>query len=208
MNGRSRGATAKVFIASLILALALTGCSLKGPRKHWWEFWKPKQPQTASIYPSPESVPSPPPITEAGKPGEISSLPVQTPIEPSGSIPAATPPRHEPTAIAELPIIYFDFDSSAIRPDQIPALDQAVEWLKAHPDVQVQIEGHCDERGTKEYNLNLGQRRADAVREYLVSKGIDPNRLYTISYGEERPIDPGHNEAAWAQNRRVQFLVY
>ena len=102
----------------------------------------------------------------------------------------------------------FDFDKAVIRPEDIPLLDQAAEWLATHADVQVQIEGHCDERGTREYNLNLGQLRANAVKEYLATKGVDPNRLHTISYGEERPIDPGHTEDAWSKNRRVQFLVY
>ena len=87
-------------------------------------------------------------------------------------------------------------------------LDNAIAWLESHPDVQILIEGHCDERGTREYNLNLGQRRANSVKEYLVGKGIDPNRLHTISYGEERPIELGMSESAYAQNRRVQFLVY
>jgi len=79
--------------------------------------------------------------------------------------------------------------------------------MKKNPGAKVQIEGHCDERGTPEYNLALGQRRADSTKKYLVNLGIDGSRLSTISYGEEKPADPGHNEAAWAKNRRAVFDI-
>ncbi|MBN1901881.1 peptidoglycan-associated lipoprotein Pal [Candidatus Sumerlaeota bacterium] len=110
--------------------------------------------------------------------------------------------------ISDLRTIYFEFDSYALSEDAKALLDGNYEWLKAHPGIHVLIEGHCDERGTVEYNLNLGQKRADAIREYLILKGLDPSTLHTISYGEERPENDGQDEAAWAQNRRVQFLVY
>lgn len=202
-------------IALFVMLAMVVGCSLKGPRKHWWEFWKPKAPAVGSIYPVPPEVSPPPPVTDMTSPGEISSLPVdgiQTPgvrtMDGTG-IPEPTPLRQEAMIeVAELPMIYFDFDSSDIRAQDIPLLDNAAVWLNSHPEVQVQIEGHCDERGTREYNLNLGQRRANIVKEYLVSKNVDPNRLHTISYGEERPIDPGQTEDAYAKNRRAQFFVY
>ena len=95
-----------------------------------------------------------------------------------------------------------------LRDDARKALDRNVEWLKANPTVRVQIEGHCDERGTEEYNLHLGERRANSVKQYLVKSGLDAARLFTISYGESRPVDPGHSEAAWAKNRRAQFARY
>lgn len=114
-----------------------------------------------------------------------------------------------PTAAvgANLDTIYFDFDRSEIRPDQRPTMQANADWLRDHPDTRILIGGHCDERGTREYNLALGERRARSAREYLVSLGIAPGRLDTISYGEEQPADPAHNEAAWARNRRATFTI-
>lgn len=109
--------------------------------------------------------------------------------------------------VSPLRTVYFDFDSADIRPEIRSTLQRNAEWLRRHPRVKVVIEGHCDERGTEEYNMALGQRRAEAVKSYLVSLGISSNRLSTISYGEERPADPGHNETAWAKNRRVEFTL-
>lgn len=108
---------------------------------------------------------------------------------------------------SELKSIFFDFDQAVIREDQKEAMLQNAQWLKAHPQVRVRIEGNCDERGTAEYNLALGQRRAEAVKEFLEGLGIAPKRMQTISYGFERPLDPGHNEEAWAKNRRVDFTI-
>ena len=101
--------------------------------------------------------------------------------------------------------IYFDFDSYALRPDARATLKDNAESIKKVPNVIVQIEGHCDERGTQEYNLALGERRALATREYLINLGVSGDRIITISYGEEDPVDFGHNEAAWAKNRRCEF---
>ena len=103
--------------------------------------------------------------------------------------------------------IFFDFDKSDIRPDQRSRADSWADWLKKYPQVTVVIEGNCDERGTREYNLALGERRANSAKAYLVAKGIDPNRIQTISYGKERPAVLGSNEAAWAQNRRDVLVV-
>jgi len=101
--------------------------------------------------------------------------------------------------------IYFAYDSSALQPDAQATLRQNYEFLEANPGLVVLIEGHCDERGTQEYNLALGERRALAAREYLVRLGADPRRLTTVSYGEERPAEMGSNEQAWAKNRRSEF---
>lgn len=98
--------------------------------------------------------------------------------------------------------VFFDFDKSNIRPDQRATLEKQAAWLKTYPQVKLTIEGHCDERGTREYNLALGERRANSVKDFLVALGINPDRLQTISYGKERPVALGHNEEAWAQNRR------
>ncbi|MGB9690860.1 MAG: peptidoglycan-associated lipoprotein Pal [Candidatus Sumerlaeaceae bacterium] len=111
-------------------------------------------------------------------------------------------------SVPELQPIYFEFDSAELLAPAKEQLQRNAEWLKQNTRVHVQIEGHCDERGTAEYNYALGQRRADAARMFLIQEGIAPARLHTISYGAERPADPGHNDMAWARNRRVEFKIY
>jgi len=106
-----------------------------------------------------------------------------------------------------LKTIYFDFDKSDITSDAAATLDANKDNLLAYPAARIRIEGHCDERGTNEYNLALGERRANATKRYMADAGVDPNRMDTISYGEERPVDPASNEAAWAKNRRAEFRV-
>jgi peptidoglycan-associated lipoprotein len=103
--------------------------------------------------------------------------------------------------------IRFTFDRFDLRPDARKILDMHAKWLVAHPEFMVRIEGNCDERGTAEYNMALGQRRAASALKYLVDLGVGKNRVSTISYGKERPLDPGHNEKAWAKNRRDHFSV-
>jgi peptidoglycan-associated lipoprotein len=103
--------------------------------------------------------------------------------------------------------VHFDFDRFNIRPDQIPVINAKVSYLQQASSARVEIQGHCDERGTEAYNAALADRRAKSAYNYLVDNGISGSRLYTVSYGEERPLDPGHNEAAWAQNRRAQFVL-
>ncbi len=103
--------------------------------------------------------------------------------------------------------IHFDFDSAIIKPQDIPYLESLGEFLQSHRDYKLVIEGHCDERGSEMYNLALGQRRADSVKKFLVNLGISPDRIQTISYGEEKPVDPRHNEEAWAKNRRCHFIL-
>ncbi len=103
--------------------------------------------------------------------------------------------------------VFFDFDRYDIRPQDAEILKENAMVLTKYPNVKIQVEGHCDERGTQEYNLALGERRANAVKRYLVSLGISPDRISIISYGEERPFDPGHTEEAWAKNRRGHFVI-
>jgi len=103
--------------------------------------------------------------------------------------------------------VFFDFDKSTLKPAGRATIERWAAWLKTYPGNKVLIEGHCDERGTREYNLALGERRANAAREYLVSLGVDPNRVRTISYGKERPAVPGSNEEAYAQNRRSVAVI-
>ena len=99
--------------------------------------------------------------------------------------------------------IFFDTDGSTVREDGRQTLNRQAEWLKKYPNYQITIEGHCDERGTREYNLALGERRANAARQYLIAQGIPAARLKTVSYGKERPDPVGSDEAAWARNRRA-----
>ena len=103
--------------------------------------------------------------------------------------------------------VYFDFDKSELLPHSRTVLKKKADWLRANPQFSVRIAGHCDERGTSEYNLALGERRANAAWKFLNALGISGDRLSTVSYGEEIPADPGHNEAAWSKNRRDEFRV-
>ena len=139
--------------------------------------------------PAPEAAPAPAPAPEAA--------PAPAPA------PEAAP-EVAPAPAVELSDINFDFDKYDIRSGDADLLKKNYEWFKANPG-RVRIEGNCDERGTVEYNLVLGQKRADAAKKFLTDLGVDGSRLDTISYGKEKPMDPGHNEAAWAKNRRDHF---
>jgi len=144
----------------------------------------PKKPEIATGAPRAEA---PAPVPEAKR-------------EPA---PAPAPaPAKEPLKDA-----FFDFDKATLRDDAKKSLNENIQWLKANPAVQIRVEGHADERGTNEYNLALGDRRAKAVRDYLVAGGVDAKRTSTISYGEERPFVQGHDESAWKWNRRGHFVV-
>jgi peptidoglycan-associated lipoprotein len=103
--------------------------------------------------------------------------------------------------------IHFDFDKSNVRPGDAGVLDRKVSVLKANPAARIQIAGNCDERGSDEYNLALGNRRAISAKQYLMNHGIDASHIEIVSYGKERPLDPGHNEAAWAKNRNDEFEI-
>jgi len=103
--------------------------------------------------------------------------------------------------------VYFEFDRATIKPSETGKIEEVARYLQANPTHAVQIEGHCDERGTEQYNLSLGERRALSLREYLVTAAVQPDRVFTISYSESRPADPGHNEAAWSKNRRGVFVL-
>ncbi len=193
----------------LLVGVALLGCA--------------KQPELgtagpAGMGPSAVTAPAGPGSPATGAPGssggEIAvtrpTLPTETPIEsrPSLSSPAAgTVSGAGAQAASALQDVFFDYDSSAIRGDQQSVLAADVAWLQANPGVRLSLEGHCDERGTPEFNLALGDRRAKAVRAYLVAAGVGADRITTISYGEERPFVPGHDESAWRWNRRVHFVV-
>jgi peptidoglycan-associated lipoprotein len=142
--------------------------------------------------------------------------PPPTPVQPAPT-PAPAPAPVPDTAAQEREAalnrflneyVHFDFDSAVLRPDTQSVLRDKAQFLQRYPDVQnVIIEGHCDERGTNAYNMALGARRAESVKQFMVNLGLASNRFETISYGEERPLDPGRNEEAWARNRRAAFVL-
>ncbi len=140
------------------------------------------------------------------KKGETEPV-VSAPV--SVSEPAPPPPiEEEPVTVsAELERVYYDFDSSSLTGAARSSLSKNAGVMKEHSDLKVEIQGHCDERGTTEYNLALGNRRAASAKSYLVDQGISPSRLTTISYGEERPLERGSTESAWAANRRAEFRI-
>lgn len=132
-----------------------------------------------------------------GENSQVSEIPQMEPITERGQ---SQPGQQQKT-------LYFDFDSAAIDPSFLASLDAHAEYLIRHPLARMRVEGHADERGTREYNIALGERRAQAVRNALLLKGVSRSQMVTISYGEEKPLAFGHDEAAWARNRRVE-LVY
>jgi len=184
---------AHVTMMSLLLAgLMITGCA--------------RRPATTAAT---AATPSPAPRAATPAPAPSPSAPASGGAAAAPAAPAQTPrpsPR-EFMAVAALKEVYFDFDKYDIRPEDAKTLDANAAWLKSNADNLVLIEGHCEERGTNEYNLALGERRAKATMNYLVSQGIQANRITIISYGEERPVCNEKTEACWAKNRRANFLV-
>ena len=195
-----------VMLASLlVLCVVLVGCAKR-----------PATTQAAAPAPTGAAATTPGATTAAAQPsgggdttssggGATSGGTTATPA------PTATPsPRPAPSefaAVADLKDIHFDFDKYDIRPGDSKTLDGNAGWLKSNPNHLVLIEGHCDERGTNEYNLALGERRAKSTMNYLVSQGVQASRITIISYGEERPVCSQKTEECWAKNRRAHFLV-
>jgi peptidoglycan-associated lipoprotein len=130
------------------------------------------------------------------------AAPADRPAGPAAAGPAAAAPAASP-----LKDVFFDYDKAAVKDDQKAALNDDIAWLKGNAKAKVLLEGHCDERGTAEYNLGLGERRAKAVKDYLIAAGIPADRISTISYGKERPFVLGHDESAWKWNRRAHFVL-
>ena len=120
---------------------------------------------------------------------------------------AATDPFKDPSSLLSKRTVFYDYDESTVKASDRPVIEAHGAWLKAHPGASLEVEGNCDERGSREYNLALGQRRADAVKKMLVLVGASERQIETVSYGEEHPHAQGHDESAWAQNRRSD-LVY
>jgi peptidoglycan-associated lipoprotein len=148
-----------------------------------------------------KKAPEPPPAPPVMEKQE----PVPTPPPPPAKEePAPTPPQ---VTSSDFQPVFFDFDSYALREDGRAALDRDTKLLRDNDGIQITIEGHCDERGTVEYNQALGEKRAAAARDYLVAAGISATRIEIISYGKERPFATGHDEASWQQNRRAHFVI-
>lgn len=164
-------------IAPLTLS---TGCS--------WFRKKPKQAENIGVDTG----------TNTTTGGGTMTEPVST--EPEGRIGGIT-------GDAPMRTIYFDYDRSEIRADQLENMEFNLGYLTSNPEVDILIEGHCDERGTTEYNFALGERRAETVKAYYVKNGVADARLQILSKGEEEPVDPGHDESAWSQNRRAHFKL-
>ena len=178
----------------LVVGLIISGCA--------------KQPATTAATAGPAPAPAP----RAAAPGPAPSAAAPAGSGAAGSAaaaPASTarPSLKEFTAVAALKDVFFEFDKYDIRAEDAKTLDANATWLKANAENLVLIEGHCDERGTNEYNLALGERRAKAAMNYLVSQGVQANRITIISYGEERPVCNEKNESCWGKNRRAHFLV-
>jgi len=187
---------AYVTLSSLLLTgLIISGCA--------------KKPATTAATAAPAPAPAPEPRAAAPQAPSTSAAPSTAAPAPA---PLAGPaaPRPSPkefTAVDALKDIHFEFDKYDIRPEDAKALDANASWLKSNAENLVLIEGHCDERGTNEYNLALGERRAKATMNYLVSQGVQANRITIISYGEERPVCNEKTDSCWAKNRRAHFLV-
>ena len=167
--------------------------------------------QTRPVALAPQPAPPPPaPMPVAPEPPKTPEPQVAAPppaVEQPAPTPAVRPVPADFVAVPEVKAVHFDFDRALIRSDDAKVLDANVEYLKNNVDTLVLIEGHADERGTAEYNLALGERRARAARDYLVSQGITADRISLVSFGEERPECSEHVEACWARNRRAEFLI-
>jgi peptidoglycan-associated lipoprotein len=183
-------------MAILIAAIATTtlaACHKKAP-----PVARPMPPPPATTATAPARPPAPPvPVNE----------PTVVPPEPVRDDAISSASLDDLNKNSPLNPVYFELDSSDLSPSGQKALDANAALLKKYPTWAVTIEGHCDERGTAEYNLALGERRAIAARAYLVSLGIAADRLRTVSYGKEFPFDPGHDEGAWSKNRRAHFVI-
>lgn len=168
-------------LAVTVLFIAAVGCQKRPPSA-------PEKPMTEERV----ETPAPPPADTSWDTG--------------GSVPSSLSEEAVRDPVT-LQTVYFDFDSSRLTDGGRDVLSQNGGWLKANPALNITVEGHCDERGTVEYNLALGERRAQSSKSYLVSLGVSKKRMFAISYGKERPANPAHSEAAWAANRRCEFVV-
>jgi peptidoglycan-associated lipoprotein len=192
-----------MFASLLVLGLVVVGCA---KRPATTQATAPAPTGAAATTPGTSAVAQP---STGGTPSSTAAPSSSAPAQPAAVTPPATarPAPSEFTSVADLKDIHFDFDKYDIRPGDAKTLDGNAGWLKSNPNHLLLIEGHCDERGTNEYNLALGERRAKSTMNYLVSQGVQASRITIISYGEERPLCTEHTEECWAKNRRAHFLV-
>ncbi|MGQ9499575.1 MAG: peptidoglycan-associated lipoprotein Pal [Dissulfurimicrobium sp.] len=170
-----------LIVVSLMMMVVFSGCAKKKP--------------VSAPTPAPTEVSQAPVTTESAVKGE----------EPEG-IKTADQISEGRTSAPMLPI-YFDFDRYNIRDDMKSRIDNNAKFLMDNPQIRIEIQGNCDERGSSEYNLALGEKRAKAARDYLIKLGVAADRIDVVSFGKEQPLDPGHNETAWAKNRRDDFVI-
>lgn len=156
--------------------------------------------------PKPEPY-TPPPVATTPPPVATPQTPYTPPPAPGAVTSAPLPGSQQDFVVNIGDTVYFDTDQHEIRGDAMPVLDAQAQWLNRYPGVRIRIEGNCDERGTREYNLALGARRANSVRDYLVSRGVAASRITTLSYGKEKPVDAGTGEDAWARNRNGHTVL-
>ena len=191
--------TRTLLVVSAVLSVMIMGGCAKRPAT------------TQTVAPAPTGpaptapTPSRPPTPAVAAPALAPTPPPRSPA--AGPAAAVRPAPKEFEAAPELGDIHFDFDKYNIRPNDANILDANAAWLKKNANYLLLIEGHCDERGTGEYNIALGERRAKATMNHLVSQGVSASRISIVSHGEERPVCTEHNEACWAKNRRAHFLV-
>ncbi len=182
----------KTVVVALLLLCIASACAKKQP---------------------PIARPMPPPASSSGSgsrppaPPEPVSEPVPVPPEPVAEDAVEARSVDDLNSDSPLRPVFYDLDSAEVAGSAQQSLQENAQVLRKYPTWQITIEGHCDERGTAEYNLGLGERRAIAARDYLVSLGIGADRLRTVSYGKEFPFDPGHDDSAWGKNRRAHFVI-
>ena len=195
MKGRIRQLHITVLAGLLLIGLITMATSCKTPPK------PPDAPAAAEATTESNPVETMPQETVE----EAPIKPVTEPVETSADIDSTI--RQQNSTRGILKSVHFEFDNSEIRDEDVPILNANAAWLRAHPQYKVLVEGHCDERDTIDYNLHLGERRAASVVSYLIELGVPASQMRPISYGKEKPIDPGHAEEAWAKNRRVEFTL-
>lgn len=179
-------------VLAAVLVVALPSCSKK------------PAPAPASDVATAPVPPPPAPVQPVRPDRDVAPVEDVGSVKDAGAVRGAGAAKAGDVAFTD---VFFDFSDYAIRQDQRSAMDANAQSLRANSRLKITVEGHCDERDTQAYNMALGQKRADAVKDYLVALGVEANRVQTISYGKERPFATGHDEASWQQNRRVHFVV-
>jgi peptidoglycan-associated lipoprotein len=194
----------KILVLGLFLAVVATGCKKRvmGPTPIPGTAQKPASPGTAPRIDNVRPVSTTPDVGATQLPTDTATggIPTSADLE---MIQGMIPDRERFKAET----VYFDFDRAAVKASEKGRIETVANYFKQHSAEKLQIEGHCDERGTEEYNRALGERRALAIREYLVNLGVAADRVYTLSWGEDKPADQGHDEAAWGKNRRGEFIL-